>query len=420
MLRLVAVTAVVGGIALLVTAVTSLSTSDAPAPPAGAVAEVAAHRTVSALQDKLRRTPSDAGAWAALGSAYVEQARITGDPSYYEKAQGALDTSLRHQPEGNGFASIGLGALANARHDFAAARDHASRAQAVLPGTAEVYGVLADALTQLGMAAEATAAVQRMLDLEPGVPSFTRAAYDLEQRGDVPGAREALERALSAAGAAPDVVFCRYHLGELAFDNGDLDEALSQYSQALAVDPRDVMSSQGRAKVLFARGSVDEALRLYSELVQRAPLPQLVHEYATMLRAAGRDPSPQFAVLERQFALAPDDLAASAVAADRGDAVSALRLAQAEWGRRQHVLVADALGWALHLNGRHEEALAFADRAVSTGWHNAAFLYHRGVILAALGRGDEAAGVLDEALRINPHFSFVDAPRARAALDGLR
>ena len=420
MLRLVAITAVVGGVALLVTAVSSLSTSDAPTPPSGAVVEVATHRTVSALQDKLRRTPTDAGAWAALGSAYVERARITGDPSYYEKAQGALDTSLRHQPDGNGFASIGLGALANARHDFAAAREHAVRAQAVLPDTAEVYGVLADALTQLGSAGEATAAVQRMLDLEPGVPSFTRAAYDLEQRGDVPGAREAWERALGAAAAAPDVVFCRYHLGELAFDNGDLDSASEQFEQGLAVDPRDVMSLRGRAKVAFARGAVDEALRWQSELVQRTPLPELVHEYAVMLRAAGRDPSAQFAVLERQFAVVPDDLAASVVAADRGDAVSALRLAEAEWGRRQHVLVADALGWALHLNGRHEEALAFADRAVSTGWHNAVFLFHRGMVLAALDRDAEAAGVLDEALRINPHFSFVDAPRARAALDGLR
>ncbi|MEU4745401.1 hypothetical protein AB0G02_33745, partial [Actinosynnema sp. NPDC023658] len=52
---------------------------------------------------------------------------------------------------------------------------------------------------------------------------------------------------------------------------------------------------------------------------------------------------------------------------------------------RQHVLVADALAWALHLNGRDEEALTFADRAASTGWHNAVFLYHRGVILAGLG-----------------------------------
>jgi tetratricopeptide (TPR) repeat protein len=415
MLRLIAVTSVVGGVALLITAVSALSTSEDQ--PVGPVVDVAAHRTVSALQDKLRRTPSDAGAWAALGSAYVEQARITGDASYYQKARGALDSSLEHQPSGNGFALVGLGALANARHDFGAARDHASQAEALLPDTAAVYGVLADALTQLGLGAEATAAVQRMVDLEPGVSSFTRAAYDLEQRGDAAGARAALERALDAAAAAADVVFCRYHLGELAFDHGDLDEASSQFSQGLLVDPRDVMLLRGKAKVSFARGSVDEALRMYSELVQRRPLPELVHEYANVLRAAGRDPAPQFAVLERQFALAPDDLAASVVAADRGDAAAALRLAEAEWGRRQHVLVADALAWALYLNDRHEEALTFADRALSSGWHNAVFLYHRGMILAALGRG-EAAAVLDEALRTNPYF--VDAPRAREALDGLR
>ncbi|WP_218920498.1 hypothetical protein [Lentzea guizhouensis] len=42
------------------------------------------------------------------------------------------------------------------------------------------------------------------------------------------------------------------------------------------------------------------------------------------------------------------------------------------------------------------------------------------MILRALGRGAEAADALETALRINPHFSPVDAPAARAALDGLR
>ncbi|MEU4743277.1 tetratricopeptide repeat protein, partial [Actinosynnema sp. NPDC023658] len=194
-----------------------------------------------------------------------------------------------------------------------------------MPDTADVYGVPADALTQLGMPAEATAAVQRMLDLEPGVPSFTRAAYDLEQRGDVTGAREALEGALEAAWSPSDVVFCRYRLGELAFDNGDPDEALSQYAQGLAVDPRDVMMLQGKAKVSFARGSCGRVAAGGSELVRRTPLPQLAHEYANLLRTAGRDPAAQFAVLERQFAPAPDDLAASAAAAARGDAGAGFR-----------------------------------------------------------------------------------------------
>ncbi|GAA0233116.1 hypothetical protein GCM10010492_34910 [Saccharothrix mutabilis subsp. mutabilis] len=421
MIRLVAVTAIVGGIALLVTAVSALSTPDADPPPAPAAVESALHRTITAARDKLRRTPSDARTWATLGTSYVEQARVTGDPAYYAKARGALDESLKHQPD-NGWALLGLGALANARHDFTTARDLAQRAAAVLPDTAEVYGVLADAQTQLGV--EATATVQRMLDLEPGVPSFTRAAYELEQRGDVDGARAALERALEAAVVPAEVAFCRYHLGELAFDNGRLDEAETHYEQGLLVDPRDVVLSQGKAKVAAARGLLDEALGTYQDIVTRAPLPQLLHEYAVLLRRAGRGEEAvrQHDVVARQFALlaasgGSDDLAASVVAADRGDAATALRLAEAEWGRRQHVLVADALAWALHLNGRDAEALGFAEKAAGSGWRNAVFAFHRGTILAALGR-PEAADVLEEALRINPHFP--DAGAARATLAGLR
>lgn len=46
---------------------------------------------------------------------------------------------------------------------------------------------------------------------------------------------------------------------------------------------------------------------------------------------------------------------------------------------------ADALAWALHVNGRDAEALPYAHRATATGYRNAAFLYHRGVIELATG-----------------------------------
>ena len=423
-----AVLAITAGVALL--AATALSHDDEPttAPgPRAAVVHSGVQRTVTAAQDRLRRMPGDADTWALLGSAYVEQARITGDPTYYGKAQGALETSLRHKPEGNGTAHLGLGALANARHDFTAARDHAEHALTVLPDTAEAHGVLADALTQLGAAEQARDAVQRMLDLEPGVPAFTRAAYDFEQRGQVDSARQALTRGLDAASSPADTLFCRYHLGELAFDNGDLDEASAQYEQGLLLDPLDPASLQGRAKVAAARGRLDEALAGYAALVARVPSPQYLLEHAVLLRTAGRlqDADRQFEVLaqhERLLAAAggTDDLAASVAAADRGDPAAALAAAEREWSRRQHPLVADALAWALHLAGRDAAAIGYADRAAATGWRNATFAYHRGIILRALGRATEAADALDLALRTNPHFSPVDAPAARAALDGLR
>src|SRR5687767_5101272 len=56
--------------------------------------------SIEQAQDRLRRLPDDAGTWAALGSAYVEQARVSANPAYYAQAQGALERSLALAPDG--------------------------------------------------------------------------------------------------------------------------------------------------------------------------------------------------------------------------------------------------------------------------------------------------------------------------------
>ncbi|TWP52045.1 tetratricopeptide repeat protein [Lentzea tibetensis] len=425
-LALAAMLVIAAGLALLT------GHRDSDSPPSGVAVAVKQenqmHRSVHALQERLHRVPNDENGWAELGAVYVELSRVTADPSYYNKAQGALQKSASIRP--NGMALIGQGQLANARHDFGAARDFANQALQALPSNSEALGVLADALTQLGDDAGAQQAVQRMLDVKPNTASFARASYHFELHGDVPAAEDAMRRALTAAANPDDVAFCRYRLGELAFDNGRLDEASDHYDQGLAAREDDMALTQGKAKVAAARGDVDGALAGYQRLVQRAPVPQYVVEYAELLESAGRkdEAEQQYTVLSEQQRLmesegASDDLSAAMVAADRGDGMQALRRAEAEWGRRQAVFVADAMAWALHRNGRDAEALTFADKAASLGWRNATFAYHRGMILAALGRNDEAEKSLAEALRLNPHFSplyQLTAGRKLAELRGQR
>ncbi|WP_229370845.1 tetratricopeptide repeat protein [Umezawaea beigongshangensis] len=422
-------------LAVSAAAALAVGATSAPAPEPPAVATVpAAHdergalfRSADVLRDRLRRLPGDADGWARLGTTYVEIARVTADASYYPRADGALRESLRVRPDGNGAAMLGRGALASALHDFSGARDWALRAVEVLPGSVEAHGVLADALTQLGDDDGAASAVQRMLDLRPGVAAFTRASYHLELHGDDDGARDVMGRALAAASTPEEIAFCRYHLGELAFGAGELDEAAEQVRFGLAASPHDPALLRGAARVAAARGETGRALAGYREVVERAPLPQHLLEFAELLEAAGRgeEAREQFTVLaEQQRAQAAqgagDDLTASRIAADHGDPAEALRLAEAEWGRRRSVFTADALAWALHVGGRDAEALPLADLAVATGWRDAAVGYHRGTILAALGRTDEAVRVLSDALARNPHFSPVQAPEARAALARLR
>lgn len=425
--RLIALSVLGVGVVLLVlTAVGLAGGDDAAAQPID-VATDPLSRSIATAQQRLLRNPADAVTLAALGSAYVEQARVIADPSYYQRAQAVLDRSMAAQPDGNADALIGLGALANARHDFAAARDLAQRARELRPATAAVHGVLADALTQLGDTAGATAAIQRMLDLRPGIASFTRASYDLELHGLADDARYALEQALGDASGPGTTAFCRYYLGELAFNAGDLDEAAAQYERGLVAAPKDVALRQGRAKVAAARGDLDRALLDYAKVTNRVPLPQYVQEYGELLESAGRieDAKRQYTLFTQQQRLyesagSSDDLAVAQFAADHGDPAEALRRAEAEWQRRHSVLVADAMAWALHVNGRDADALTFADRAGALGWRNATFAYHRGMILASLGRSAQAQAQLTEALTINPHFSPLHAPRARAALASLK
>ena len=78
--------------------------------PAGQAPADQLAASITRAQKHLSAVPGDYDAWAALGAAYTERARVTADPSYYPKAEGALRRSLKLRPTGNPAALVGLGA----------------------------------------------------------------------------------------------------------------------------------------------------------------------------------------------------------------------------------------------------------------------------------------------------------------------
>ena len=430
MRRRTAVAALAAGGLLLIASAAGFATAAQDRQQAAAAEQAAAvdplTASITAAQVRLQEVPGDWTTWAQLGSAYVEQARVTADPSFYDLSQGALEQSLALHPEGNDVALTGQGALANARHDFAAARDAAEAAVAINDYSATAWGVLVDARTQLGDYAGATAALDRMLDLRPGLASFTRASYDAELHGDLDQARSALEQALGLTIGGADEAFCRTYLGQLAFSRGDLDEAGSQFNTGLADLPDDPTLLLGRARVDAALGHEEEAVAGYQRVVDIRPLPENFVEFGEYLESLGRDDDAQdqYAVVDtvRQLFAASgvsDDLSTALFAADHDDPVTALVAATAEYERRQNVDSQDAMAWALHAAGRDAEALPLAQQATSLGGASALQLYHRGAIEAALGMTDQARATLADALDTNPYFSPLLAPRADELLASL-
>ena len=421
------------GLLLLLAAAAFVGRTSAPdqqsAAPAGRAAAAPVDPLVAAVeaaQRRLTEVPGDYRTWGELGSSYVELARVTADPSYYAKAEGALEESLARRPKGNDLALTGMGALANARHDFTAAADLADQALAVNPYSAAAWGVLTDARTQLGDYAGAREALDQMLRLQPGVASFTRASYDAELRGAHADAGAALEQALDRAASPSEKAFCRTYLGALAFSTGDLDGAGRHFTAGLAEDPGNPELLLGQARVLAARGQEGAAVQAYRSVVAARPLPEHLVEFGEYLTALDRGDEAR-----QQFALAAtvrqlfaaggvrDDLGVALYEADHGDPAAAVAAAEAEFALRQNVDAHDALAWALHAAGRDAEALQHAQAATALGGRNALFLYHRGVIEAALGRTQDARRSLSTALDTNPHFSHLHAPRAAELLDSL-
>ncbi|MGA5524228.1 tetratricopeptide repeat protein [Streptomyces pseudogriseolus] len=383
---------------------------------------------IRSLQAHVRAQPRDFGAWAALGLAQVERARTDGDPSRYARAERALARSLALRP-GNDQALAGQAALAAARHDFAAALDHADRALERNPYSERALCSRIDALVELGRYMEAGRAATVADRRRPGVPVFTRYAYVRELRGDVPAARRVLHRALDSAAGPADVAYVATALGNLERGQGRYGAALRHYARALAADDAYLPALEGRARAQAADGDRAGAITTLEQVVARSPLPGPLVALGELYedrnapgdRAKARG---QYALVDAWTALARAggvdvDLDTALAAADHGDTAEALRAARAEWNRRRTVHTADALAWALHRAGRSAEALPYARRATATGYRDAAFLHHRGMIEKATGHDRAARASLTAALELNPGFSPLGASAARAALKDL-
>ncbi|MEV5850196.1 tetratricopeptide repeat protein [Streptomyces sp. NPDC051985] len=404
-----------------------MASSSAVSP--GLLASGSLDASIASLQAHLRTQPKDSDSWATLGLAYVEQARTKGDPSRYPQAEKSLKRALQITP-GNDQALAGEAALAAARHEFAQALTYADQALKQNPYSADALSSRIDALVELGRYDDAAKAADLADQRKPGVPVFTRYAYVRELRGDVKTARQVLRQALATATSKGDIAYVSAQLGLLAWNQGDYKSALDYYARALTADENYLPALEGRARAQAATGDRADAIKGMELVVSRYPLPQPLVELGELYEDRGAEgdkakAEDQYALVEAWIALARAngvnaDLDTALAAADHGDKAEALKAARAEWARRHTVHTADALAWALHVNGKDKEALPYARQASATGYRNASFSYHLGIIELADGQKAAGRAALTKALKLNPGFSPLGARAARKALEASK
>ncbi len=383
---------------------------------------------IQTLQDQLRSHPEDWQAYSQLGLAYLQKARETGDPTYYQKTEEALDKALASNPDD--YASISAkGALALARHDFVAALEWGEQAKRLNPDRTYAYGVIADAQIELGRYPEAVQTLQIMIDLRPDMSSYSRISYIRELHGDTEGALELMQHAVeSGVPGAENTAWVRTQLATLYFNAGNLEQAELEYQRTLLERPNYVYALAGLGRVRAAQGDMDEAIKLLNQAVDIMPIPEFVITLGDLYQAMGQREAASrqyqlIATIEKLYrANGVDmDMEIALFNADHDQNLEEIvTLARKAYANRPSIQGADALAWVLYKTGNYDEAQKYSEEALQLGTKDALKLFHAGMIALELGDKVQARDYLEQALALNPHFSILYADEARRTLETLQ
>lgn len=363
-----------------------------------------------------------------LAKLFLDRARLTADLDAYLAAQAANDQALAEAPK-FGPALIVNAAILNGLHDFPHAKAAAEWALHAVPNDPTSLGVLGSALLEMGRQQTGADAIQKMVDVRPGLSSYALAAHIRFLEGDTDGAIELLSMAFQAVGRRPqDAAWVLVQLSDLYLTQGKTTEATNVLTEA-----RRLVSSYPfpTADLAGIKAQAEEtsaaAERLYKEAIVIIPQIEFHAGLGDLYIKLGRDDD-----AEQQYQLAEaigDNNEKLKVLDNRGYALfladhnrrldTALAIAKREYRIRRDPYGADALAWTLHVNGQSRQAQRYSQKALSLGTQDPVLFYHAGVIAHALNKKSQAKEYLTKAVELNPNFDLLQAEQARKVLSGL-
>lgn len=354
-------------------------------PPDGSAAEDVAIRR---WQARVAAPDAKPVALEQLGWAYVAKARRTLDAGFFKLAETCADV----MDAGGVTAESRLlrGHVQHNLHRFTAAERTAAELVRER-GLPVDLALLSDALVEQGKLSAAVPVLQRLVNLQPGVPAFSRIAHVRWLKGDVAGATAALDTAwnASAEADAETQAWLLVRMSLLALQRGELAAArrMADRASERLEDFPPALLAQGR--VLLAQGDANAAVGVLRRGAALSPLPEYQWWLRDALRATGANDA---AEVDRQLrargAQSDPRTLALFLATEGGDAASALRLARAELAERADVFTYDAVAWAQFAAGDVHGAAAMMERALAEGTTDARLRWHAGEIARAAGAPD--------------------------------
>jgi tetratricopeptide (TPR) repeat protein len=374
----------------------------------------------ASLLQSLKKNPSDVKSSLALVAIFIQEARVTGNYVYYDKAAMKYVNDVLRSDSTNFDALTFKALIYLSQHHFADGLSIAEKARTINPYNAFIYGMVVDGNVEMGNYDSAVANSDRMVSIRPDLRSYSRISYLREIYGDYSGAIEAMKMAL-AAGAPGDegTEWTRVQLGRLYENTGDLVSARMHYTIAINERPGYAYALAGLARIALSSKDYATAISYYEQANAAVTDYSVKEELAEAYKLSGQ--AEKADVVSEQVIESMNKDAQSGRNdenighyADRELAYAYLKInnfdkalehALLEYNRRpENIDVNETVAWAYYCKGEYAKALPYLKVALKTNSRNPTLLCHAGLIYEKAGESTLAKDDLRAALQSNPNI----------------
>ncbi len=226
-----------------------------------------------------------------MADLFINEARVTGEHGHYYPAALQMTEGVIQSVDPSDKSTLFRALMTKAsvelsQHEFSTALETGKKAVAINPFNANIYGVLVDAYVEQGDYQKAVEMADKMISIRPDLRSYARVSYLREIHGDIEGAIEAMEMAITAGYPGQEATcWARMTMGELLELYGDQEGAKKQYEMALKERPDYPFAIAALADIELARKNYDEAETLLKKACAIIPEVSFFESLAHLYKA---------------------------------------------------------------------------------------------------------------------------------------
>lgn len=388
---------------------------------------------VEKLLAELKAKPTDAKTQLLLAKEFMQEGRLTGDYSYYNKtALDLINNVLAKDPKN--FEAVCYKALVYlSQHRFAEGKEVATQAMQINPYNSFVYGLLVDANVEMGDYPAAVEMADKMVSVRPDIRSYSRVSYLREIHGEAPASIDAIKLAVSAGYPGnEDTEWSRMVLAHLYEDTNQPDLAEVQYRTALEERPDYPFALAGMARIARFKKDYPSAIQYLEKARGVMSDASFYEELIDVYRLNNQPDKADECARITADALLADNITANkdkdmghysdrelaTLYVKMGKMDKAVEHARIEYERRpQNIDACETLAWVLYKKGQVAEAAPLVATMMRTKSQNPERLVKAGLIMLANGQ-TEGKEMITKGLSLKPYLDETLAEEAKGHISG--